>query len=448
MEPTGSPLNRFRSSPTVRNLGRVLIGDILAKSFVLLYTLLLIRRLPEAEYAGLVVFQSVRLLFAGMVGSGINRALVRFGTDSHSRTGTRPIGLYRAVLKIEVGIYLVVLAVGVPFADRLAGLFFGRTEYGHVLMFGLFGGAGYLLLQFGRGICQAEERFKEYAAAMWIEAAVILLYMTALLATDRLSLWYVVPGFVVADLLVSMALLARRLATDRTTTSPAEPVPIAPLLKAMGWLVAYSAMLQVLTQMDVIMLSHLSSKTDLASYGVALRYYILALMSLGVVHAVLLPKFSRVDMQDHARQRDFTRRWLRLAPVIALPIVLINVFGRDLFVWLNGGRYQEAWPIWVVLSVGIWISLLASPQVNILVSRRWFRTLFALGAAGLLTSYLVCLWLIPIWGGIGSATATVAANAVINVTAVWLIWRAPATEGALPVAAGQPKRIGPAATDG
>jgi O-antigen/teichoic acid export membrane protein len=173
------------------------------------------------------------------------------------------------------------------------------------------------------------------------------------------------------------------------------------------------------------MLSRFRDDAMLARYGVALRYYMLALMSLGVIHAVLLPKFARVEMQDYQRQREFTRRWLKYSPLIALPIIAFDLAGRPIFVWINGRRYDAAFDIWIILSVGIWLGLVASPFVNILISRQWYRTLFALGALGLLVGWLGNVLLIPRWDGCGTAVATVAGNAVINVTSAWLVWRHP-----------------------
>jgi O-antigen/teichoic acid export membrane protein len=415
---------RLLSSPTVHDIARVLSGETVTKAFVFLATLLLIRGLTKTDYDAYVTFQSVRILFAGLVGGGINSAMVRYGAELRSHTGRRPLGLYRASLVLQVAVYGAVLLAGLLFANRLSTLLYGKVDYAPMVGMGLVAGAGYLLIQLFRGVYQAEQRFNVFIVAFWVDTLLILAYLGALAATHGMTLDRVMPGIAAIDILVGILLLVGSLGrSQRSDDLSFGRNMLAEMLRATVWLIAYYAALAALSQMDVMMLGHHSTQDERACYGVALRYYMLALMSLGVIHAVLLPKLSRLEMQDPKRQVEFIRRWVALSAVVAVPLLVFDLVGRPVFTWLNGQRYDAAFDVWVVLSIGIWLGLVASPLVNVLLSRRLFRTLCVLGLLGLAASYAGCRLLIPMWGGRGAAVATVLGNAVINVTAAWIVWR-------------------------
>lgn len=414
----------FLSSPTARNILRVVSGETVTKIIVFFSTLLLIRGLTQGDYDGYVTFQSARILFAGLVGGGVNLVMVRYGAELRSRTGRRPLGLYRMALLLQVGVYGVLLAVGFLFLNQLSQWVYGRLDHAWLVGGGLVAGAGYMLIQLFRGIYQAEERFNVFVIAFWVDTAMILTYLGILRLVNNLTLPWVIPGIAGIDIFVGAFLLWGSLGRS----SPHDDLSlhsntVTEVLRAAAWLIGYYAVLAILSQADVMMLGHYSNEIERACYGVALRYYMLALMSLGVINAVLLPKLSHADMQDPKNQVTFIRKWLRLSVLVALPLLVFDLVGRPVFTWLNGERYSAAFDVWIILSVGIWIGLMTSPLVSAVISRRYFRALFLLGACGLAASFICGYTLIPLWGGRGAAVATVVGNAVINLSSAFIVLR-------------------------
>ena len=187
------------------------------------------------------------------------------------------------------------------------------------------------------------------------------------------------------------------------------------------WLTAYFFMLASFQNLDIFMLSHLSTTMELANYSVAFKYYSSALLLLGSIHAVLLPMFSKVDMQDSIRQRQFVFKWLKTIGWIIIPIIIFDIFAKSFFIWINGVQYEKAFYIFIVFSVGVWLSLMFSPLVNILMSREAFRFLFVLGICALILNFTANYFLIPIWGGFGAAVATICSHGLINGSATLYI---------------------------
>jgi Na+-driven multidrug efflux pump len=94
---------------------------------------------------------------------------------------------------------------------------------------------------------------------------------------------------------------------------------------------------------------------------------------------------------------------------------LVRCIRRPLFIWLNSSTYEKAFDILAILSVGIWISMIFSPLVNILVSKGDFKFLFYIAIVAFALDILLNLFFVPLLGGIGAAIAVIISIGFINV---------------------------------
>lgn len=409
------------SSVTIRRIAKVYLGDIISKAMMLVSALLLIRILSVEEYAWFIAFYSVALLFSNLIGNSINVALVRFSAEIFSRTGIRPVGLYRTALGLETLIYTVALVVGCIFASEIGSLMFGQAAYQWPIILGLLSGMSLLFINATRSFYQAEERFNPYVLTLWLRQALNLAVVVALWRVGSLTFINAAVGMIVVDSLVGLSLLFTSLRKSQASAVQDKTISLRGFLTASGWLVAYFLALAAFERLDVMMLSHLTNESELATYGVAFRYYSMAMLTLGSISVVLRPKFSRSEMLDYGRQISFVNRWLKYSIWVVIPIALFDLLGEPLFLWLNGGRYVEAFPIWVIFSIGVWIALVCSPLANILISRKMFRTLLTLGCIAFVVDLTMNWILIPLYGGMGAAIATVGAVSFINIACFVLV---------------------------
>jgi len=142
----------------------------------------------------------------------------------------------------------------------------------------------------------------------------------------------------------------------------------------------------------------------------------MVLIFLGSINSVLLPKFSQQDMQNIDKQRTFTLRWLKISSWLILPILIFDLFGKKLFIWINKAQYADAFDIFVIFSIGIWLSFMLSPLTNILFSRGNFRFLFTVSLLALIVCIVGNNLVVPLWGGNGAAVVMVLThNFVIQV---------------------------------
>ena len=167
----------WSNSSLLRNISKVYFGDVLSKVIAVGSMILLIRQLDVSGYAQYTTFTSLSTLTAGIVGGGVNLALVRFSAEYYSRTGERPLGLYLVSIFIELTLLLLLFLVTVLLYEELNALFFNRFLSKGIIKYGIAAGFGLLLIQVGRSVLQAEERFNFYVGTLFLKQLLTLIVL-------------------------------------------------------------------------------------------------------------------------------------------------------------------------------------------------------------------------------------------------------------------------------
>jgi O-antigen/teichoic acid export membrane protein len=408
---------KWVESPTARNISKVYVGDVVSKILSAGVMLILIRGMTKLDYASYVAFTSIAVLSASLIGNGINNALVRFSAEHISRTGEKPFSLYLLSLGFELTIFLIVLLFMLVFPKQIATLFLGKPDFANIIPIGALFGLGRLLLAIGMSILQTEERFNQYIWSLWLKNGLTLLVVVALWFSQSLNFRLVAWGLTIIQLLVGGGIAISGIAGILTTTwkkrIERERYLVTDFLYASGWLIAYFVVLAAFSRLDVVMLSRYSSEVELANYGVAFNYYSMALLLLGSIHAVLRPKFSRIEMQNGDKQTRFLSTWLHNSIWVGVPAMLFIFFGKPIFLFINGIQYERSFTILCVLTIGFWLSLMFSPLVNILMSRKNFRFLFILAVIAFVINLTANYVGVRIGGGVGAAIAVVLSHNIV-----------------------------------
>jgi len=415
-------------SSTARNLSTVYLGDLLSKALGMVSVLILIRGLTVEEYAHFIAYASTATLLSGLIGNGLNIALVRFSADQLSRTGVKPRALYLTTVLGEVMLFLPIMLIYLFFPFSVASLLLGKPTYAKAIQPAAVYGLGLLLLQVGRSIYQAEQQFNLYIGVLWLRDGLTSALLIGIWLSQALSFGTVAWLIAIVHLLIGAGIVVHKASDGKLTDFQRfwrqDRELLHQFLSASGWLIAYFAGLAALSRMDVFLLSRLAFEEEMAVYGVAFQYYSMALLLLASIHAVLLPKFSRIEMQDPAKQREFLAQWFRRSIWTIVPILVFAAIGKPVFVWLSGVQYERSFSVLVVLALGVWLSLAFSPLVNILISRANFRFLAFLGMSALIFSLVANYLLVPKWGALGAAVATVLThNVALQVPILWRVYR-------------------------
>jgi len=404
-------------SPWAVDIFKVYLGDILSTVIGGLTVWLLIRGLSVDDYASYTAFTTIMTLVPGLVGNGINLALIRFSAEYLSKTGRKPFELYVLNFLFQIAIYGAIATLLFSFSSGVGGFLFGSLSSGPVLQYGLLAGLGYLFIQASMSIFKAEERFGVYIKLLWANKILLFFVIGIFSITKSLHFTLVAKCLILVNIAFGLVIsyLGMKGITLKVIPSLIKKhvSTCREFLLSTGWLIGYYLVLTLFQKFDIFLLSRLSSQKELAVYGVAFQYYSILLILLGSITTVLAPKFSRIEMQDPAVQRRFVFKWLKSTAWIILPILIADLLGKPLFVRINGAQYAKSFSIFVIFSISVWLSLMFSPLMNVLVARKEFRFIFSLAALTLVINFVGNFFLIPHLGGRGAALVLIFSHNII-----------------------------------
>lgn len=209
-------------------------------------------------------------------------------------------------------------------------------------------------------------------------------------------------------LLGVVAIVVYAVATGTVPMPRFDLAHLRPLLRE-GWPLLLSGFAVIIyMRIDQAMLGHLSTETELGLYGVAVRVADAAL----VVPVALRASFFASIMRAHsAGPEAFERQSQRLYDVLFVAgvgtMIVVGFASYLLFEPIFGADYAMGLPMVLVLLVGLpWVAL-GSGRGPILIAQGWLWTTTATTAMAALVNVGLNFALIPQYGGIGAAAATV-----------------------------------------
>jgi O-antigen/teichoic acid export membrane protein len=178
------------------------------------------------------------------------------------------------------------------------------------------------------------------------------------------------------------------------------------------YLFGYFVVLAVFSQMDIFLLKWLSTDKELATYGSAFRYYTIALLALNSIQTVLLPMIQRAQTADDIYA--LYKKHLQLL-ILLIPGLIVGAWASQWIIpFVDQGKYPAAVLTFQILGSSAAISLLFSPHSSLVFRFEDFKFLFALILVGLLVLVALNIILIPPYGSIGAAIATLVGFGAVN----------------------------------
>jgi O-antigen/teichoic acid export membrane protein len=401
-------------SKIIKNILAVCSGDIVSKGLAILSTVILIRTLDQQDYGLYTNFMAVMSFIAAVIGSGMNIAAARYSTAYLSIHRKNPQNIYLINLGIQILIYIPVGTLLLLCPSTISRVFFGTEVYSFAVMLGGIASIGLIIIQLSASIFQSSQDFKNYVVLLLVRQFMILCAISLLAIFNYGN--FVEVSLAIAATQIILGAIVLFYVKDWLCVNSFNVQILRDLQNSGGMLTLYFFFLSLFGQLDIFMLSRFRTPEEIAVYGVAFRYYSLALMALPSIHVVLLPEFSRSAFASRQKQLDFIFKWLRLSSLSIIPICLLAFFAEPVFETLNGKSYLASIPLFRVFCIGIFISLVFSPLVNILIANNQHRFLVKLSIVVLGLNFLGHYYFTSKYGIMAASIVTVASSAIMNMS--------------------------------
>lgn len=180
------------------------------------------------------------------------------------------------------------------------------------------------------------------------------------------------------------------------------------------WPLAVSALAVVLyMKLSQLVVGQLLGDASLAIYAAAIRIPEAALFLPVILSSSLLPSLLRSRAQGVHAYRVARLRFLRMHALLALAICVPVCLGAPWIIhFLYGDAYRDAAPVMAVYTWSLLFVFLGVARAQHLLNERQTHLPLWYSVLGLLVALVGCFVLIPRWGPMGAAAATVIAQLV------------------------------------
>ena len=409
-----------RVQKLLRNASYLFSGNALASLCGFAQAIVLARALGTDGYGLLAVVIAFVTTVNQVVDIRMWESVTKFVGDDHARGDH---GRARATVKLA---YLVDGGTGVLAFALVAALApFAATRFVHhpeaardVVLY-----AGTLLVatvnDTSMALLRVFDRFHWLSIERVGSAALRLAALWAVAASTR-ALTPVLAAYVAVELVRGAVLLALGLSAARTGLATPGPDHLGLLRGRLGefWrFTASNAATNVLTlvtrQVDILILSAVSTPREAGLYRMAKNFGQLILRLTDPVYHAIYPELVRLESSAPAEMRAFIARSMRVVLVVVVPAGLVIILGAPLI--LSRAVWPEwlaaAWPLRIVVAGALIHGVFLWSRPLALATGR--PGLSVLGqAAGAITLVASSYLLVPPFGAVGSAVTFLLTSAV------------------------------------
>lgn len=189
-------------------------------------------------------------------------------------------------------------------------------------------------------------------------------------------------------------------------------------------LIIVSFILVVEYQFDDVILSFFRPQEEVGIYGTAAAVLALLLFLTRSYQLAVFPLLSRAYHGDPAHLQSVYLKTMLYIVIGALPVaLLVSLLSGPIIRLIFGSGYEAAGP---VLRIMVWAFFLsavnvANSRLLIVANRQRVMALFAL--ASMTGNVILSLWLVPRFGGVGTAWARVLAMPLYTIPALLYVQR-------------------------
>ncbi len=202
-------------------------------------------------------------------------------------------------------------------------------------------------------------------------------------------------------------------------------------VKPIFTLFAMSVVISVYTVLDTVMLGFITDSTQVGYYTAATKINKIILSVVTAVSTVLLPRLSfYAEDKQSGRFEELAEKGMKFLIIFALPATVgLTLVSYPTMILFSGQQYVAAIPVMQVMNpIILIISLSGLIGIQIFMPLRKEKYTLVSVIGGAVVNFTLNLLLIPRYGAMGAAIATVCAESVVTVTQLilarhYFVWK-------------------------
>lgn len=417
----------------------VFVGFVVQTGLVFLLRVTFARYLSVESFGLVAIFMALinvaGLVAVGGLNVGLGRYLPRFDSAPADRAD-----LVRSALEVAVPLSLAIAAVIFLSADWLAVELFESPRLGPLFAIAAVATPFFGLQRIALGVARGQERTvpKVVIENLLVPVSQVLLAVAVIVLGLRTTgiAWAYAGGFVVSGLIGAWYLLGYtplELGTRGTMHRQ--------LTRFSAPLVVTGMLFHLIHYLDTFLLGYFATTQSVAVYNTVYPLSLLTTVFLVSFVFLLLPAVSGLDVEDEMERADhlfkLTAKWIVF---LTYPVVMVMFFFPELTIAVTfGEKYTAGAFALSVLAGGFLVHAAIGSTDKGLIAVGRTRLVLAGNLAAAAVNVVLNVVLIPAYGFLGAAVASVIAFWTLDLVWLYFLYR---IAGIVPVSTGMVRGLG------
>jgi len=406
------------------NVSYIFLGQVISIGLGIILMGFLGRELSIEEFGILSLSITVYQLASGVIEFGLRPAIVHF---SSLYFGKKEEDKAFGILKINL---LVKFAIG--FIVILLGLFLGRVLATYIykdpglivpLQFAFATGALMNFKEFFKSAFRSLGRFKIHAIVQAIAPFYKLSAVLWVWKQENLNLILIFIIFLTAPIIACIfgSWFIPWIRIIKTKIK--EKRIFLEILNLGKWMFFVYIIETFATKLDVLMLRYFTSDESVGYYFAAYQVLNILFLTSGVIATVLLPSVSKVVGERDISLKNFSLKILNYTSLLAFPMAF-GLYGvaPELIRLIFGPKFITSIAVLKILVPAGLFAFLAVGTGPLIMNYKPYRLIGYLGVINLISNISLNLLLIPKYGNVGAAIATVASYGLLLLAGWYFIF--------------------------
>ena len=400
---------QLSKSKIAKDSAIVLTGNILGAGLGFIATILIVRTLGPAQFGLFSVALAVMAIASQFSDFGIGTGLVRFASSYLKNDNQKANLMFKVSLKLKLIITTLVFLIGFFVSESLAVHVFGKPELIFPLKLAFIGAFGASLVAYITATLQARQSFKKFTLVNILNPLGKLTLIGLLFLTYKLNLLSALTTVIILPFIAFLigSLIIPR---DFLRAKGDENEAFHELFHFSKWILVSVFCVMIFNRLDVFMLAYFKTTEIVGYYSAAYTFAFVFPLITGTITTILLPKVS--ELSEKEQLREYTKKSLKFTTPIIFPLIFLLFISRPVILFIYGSEYLPSAIIFQILICSFALSIVINPIGLIIYSLNTPEILAYLNIMQLGFNFFGNLFLIPPYGAVGAAIATLLVRVV------------------------------------
>lgn len=407
-------LSKFNMGDVSKNVSWILIQNIFSMICSVFVTAIVARHYGAAGYGYINFAQSFVALFSFIAIMGTNHIIMKNLSEDKIEDGI--------VLGSNLFIRIILAIISLLVSQGISLLIYDKDINILILLFNL----NTILCSFDVFSYYAQSKMQnKYISISKIISITVFSILKLLVIFLDLNINFFVLTYLIETIIYSILLYIsyRKISSNRNVKWKIDYSYIKELLKKGKYYALASLMVTIYLRIDQVMLgTMISDKSQVGIYSAAVRISeIWTFVPVSIITSYKPIIINEKEKSKAKYDKELSKLYNIVSFVCFLFVVIICVFGKLGIYILYGNEYSSAYIPLIILTIGIWFGVLGNIHYIWMIceNKEKYSTFYSF--SGCITNIIFNFLLIPKYGIIGAAIATLISQISSNILSFSLI---------------------------